>query len=64
MAEPLDAIKAFHNAFRADMSLIDKAALDMARGKHGLAPTVGRFLFLTKCWFGMPMGRKLPSSPH
>jgi hypothetical protein len=31
MAEPLDAIKAFHNAFRLDMARIDVTALDYAR---------------------------------
>ena len=37
MAEPLDAIMAFHNAFRRDMTRIDTAALESARGKLGLA---------------------------
>ncbi len=33
MTEPLDAIKAIHNAFRHDMSIIDTAALETGRGK-------------------------------
>jgi hypothetical protein len=43
MAEPLDVVKAFHNAFRRDMAAIDAAAHDSARGKPGLAPIVERF---------------------
>ena len=48
MAEPLDVIMAFHNAFRRDMSGIDTAALDSARGKPGLAPAVERFRFFNE----------------
>jgi hypothetical protein len=43
MAEPVDAIRAIHNAFRNDMEHIDAAALDSARGKEGLDATVERF---------------------
>src|SRR6202162_121235 len=39
MAGPIDAVVAIHNAFRQDMSLIDAAALDSARGKPGLEAT-------------------------
>ncbi len=45
MAEPVDVILAFHNAFRNDLKNIDAAALDMARGKAGLAGTVERYRF-------------------
>ena len=38
MARPLDAIGAFHNAFRRDMARIDQAALAWARG-GGEPPT-------------------------
>jgi len=48
MAEPMDVVLAFHNAFRRDMSVIDAAALDSARGKPGLAPTVERFRFFNE----------------
>ena len=48
MAEPMDIILAFHNAFRTDMSMIDAAALDTARGKAGLAPTIERFRFFNE----------------
>ena len=39
MAEPLDAVKAIHKAFRRDIAGIDGAALDMARGRPGLTAT-------------------------
>ena len=48
MAEPLDAVMAIHNAFRRDISIIDTAALDSARGKPGLAATVERFRFFNE----------------
>ena len=48
MAEPLDAVKAIHNAFRKDMEGIDAAALDSARGKSGLTPVVERFRFMNE----------------
>jgi hypothetical protein len=48
MAEPLDAVMAFHNAFRREMAVIDAAALDAARGKPGLAPTIERFRFFNE----------------
>ena len=48
MAGPIDAVVAIHNAFRNDMSLIDAAALDSARGKPGLEATVERFRFLNE----------------
>jgi len=43
MTTSIDAIHAIHNAFRNDISRIDAAALDAARGKPGLALTVERF---------------------
>ena len=48
MAEPLDAILAFHNAFRRDMTKIDIAALEYARGNKGILPTIERFRFLNE----------------
>ena len=45
---PIDAILAIHNAFRADMTRIDAAALDAARGKPGLEATVERFRFFNE----------------
>jgi hypothetical protein len=48
MTHPLDAIMAIHNAFRHDMQTIDTAALEAARGKTGLAPTIERFQFFNE----------------
>lgn len=48
MPGPLDAVMAIHNAFRKDMAIIDRAALDAARGKPGLAETVERFRFFNE----------------
>ena len=48
MAEPVDAIRAIHNAFRNDLGFIDAAALDSARGKEGLSATVERFRFFNE----------------
>lgn len=48
MAVPMDAILAIHNAFRKDMSLIDTAALGMARDKPGLAPQLERYRFFNE----------------
>jgi len=43
MPEPLDAVRAVHNAFRRDMKEIDAAALGSARGEPGLELTEERF---------------------
>lgn len=48
MAQPLDAIKAIHNAFRADMKLIDASALESARKGKKLEPLVERFRFFNE----------------
>jgi hypothetical protein len=48
MTQPLDAIMAFHNAFRVDMQRIDAAALEAARGKAGLEPTIERYRFFNE----------------
>lgn len=48
MAGPIDAVVAIHNAFRNDMTLIDAAALDSARGKPGLEAAVERFRFMNE----------------
>jgi len=48
MAGPIDAVVAIHNAFRADIAIIDAAALDAARGKPGLETTVERFRFFNE----------------
>jgi hypothetical protein len=48
MPEPVDAIRAFHNAFRNDMMSIDAAAFESAQGKKGLAATIERFRFFNE----------------
>jgi hypothetical protein len=48
MAQPLDAIKAIHNAFRADMKLIDASALESARSAKKLTSTIERFRFFNE----------------
>ena len=63
MAEPLDAVTAIHNAFRRDMHTIDAAALDSARGKRGLAPTVERFRFLNEVLVWHAQGEELAIFP-
>ena len=63
MTEPLDAIKAIHNAFRRDMVGIDAAALDSARGKPGLAPTVERFRFFNEVLVWHAQGEELAIFP-
>ena len=45
MAVPLDSIRAFHNAFRKDMTAIDAAAHDAARGNGNLDMVLKRYIF-------------------
>ena len=63
MTEPLDAVVAIHNAFRRDMGGIDAAALESARGKPGLAPTVERFRFLNEVLVWHAQGEELAIFP-
>ncbi len=63
MAEPLDSVMAFHNAFRRDMSIIDAAALDSARGKPGMAPTIERFRFFNEVLVWHAHGEELGVFP-
>jgi hypothetical protein len=63
MAEPLDAVMAIHNAFRADMAGIDAAALGLARGKTELAATVERFRFLNEVLVWHADGEELAIFP-
>src|SRR6516162_6035498 len=48
MNSPIDAVVAMHNAFRHDIEIIDRAALESARGKPGLETTVERFRFFNE----------------
>ena len=63
MTEPLDAVRAIHNAFRRDMDAIDAAALDSARGKPGLAPTIERFRFFNEVLVWHARGEELAIFP-
>jgi hypothetical protein len=63
MTEPLDAVTAIHNAFRRDMEGIDAAALDSARGKPGLEPTVERFRFFNEILVWHARGEELAIFP-
>ena len=63
MAQPLDAVMAFHNAFRRDMANIDAAALGLARGKPGLEATVERFRFFNEMLVWHAHGEELAIFP-
>lgn len=63
MTEPLDGVMAIHNAFRHDMNVIDAAALESARGKPGLAPTVDRFRFFNEILVWHAHGEELAIFP-
>jgi hypothetical protein len=63
MTEPLDAVIAIHNAFRRDIDVVDAAALDSARGKPGLAPTIERFRFLNEVLVWHAQGEELAIFP-
>ncbi|MCX6676265.1 MAG: hemerythrin domain-containing protein, partial [Methanothrix sp.] len=63
MAEPIDAIRAIHNAFRNDLKHIDAAALDSARGKEDLAATIERFRFFNEVLVWHAHGEELVIFP-
>jgi hypothetical protein len=63
MAEPVDAIRAIHHAFRNDMKRVDAAALDAAKGKEGLAATIERFRFLNEILVWHAKGEELAVFP-
>jgi hemerythrin-like domain-containing protein len=48
MARPLDAIMAFHNAFRRDLTMIDAAALAWARGDQEATAGLDRYRFFNE----------------
>ncbi|MDD1697062.1 MAG: hypothetical protein LUQ36_01755 [Methanoregula sp.] len=64
MAEPVDAIRAFHNAFRNDMMRIDAAAFESAQGKEGLAAAIERFRFFNEMLVWHATGEEWRSFPH
>jgi hypothetical protein len=63
MAEPIDAIWAFHHAFRNDIGRIDAAAYEAAKGKEGLATTIERFRFLNEMLVWHATGEELAIFP-
>ena len=63
MVEPVDAIRAIHNAFRNDLERIDAAALDSARGKEGFAVTIERFRFFNEVLVWHAHGEELAIFP-
>ena len=63
MTEPVDAIRAVHNAFRVDMKQIDAATLDAARGKKGQSPMIERFRFLNEILVWHASGEELAIFP-
>ena len=63
MTEPLDAVKAIHNAFRHDIQTIDAAALDLARGTPGEAAAVERFRFFNEVLVWHAHGEELAIFP-
>ena len=63
MAEPIDAIWAFHHAFRKDIGRIDAAAYEAAKGKEGLATTIERFRFLNEMLVWHATGEELAVFP-
>ena len=63
MTDPIDAIMAFHSAFRRDMATIDAAALALARGKRELAATVERFRFFNEVLVWHATGEELAIFP-
>src|SRR3989442_4383218 len=63
MTGPIDAVRAIHNAFRQDITLIDAAALDAARGKPGLEDTVERFRFFNEVLEWHAHGEELAMFP-
>ncbi|HSB67192.1 MAG TPA: hemerythrin domain-containing protein [Anaerolineales bacterium] len=63
MTEPLDAVLAIHNAFRRDMSGIDSAALNNARGKTGLTSAIDRYRFFNEVLVWHANGEELAIFP-
>ena len=63
MAEPVDAILVFHNAFRHDLERIDTAALNAAKGKQGLDATIGRYRFFNEVLVWHAMGEEAAIFP-
>jgi hypothetical protein len=63
MTTPLDAVTAFHNAFRRDIGGIDTAALNNARGKPGFEAGIHRFRFFNEVLVWHAHGEELAIFP-
>jgi hypothetical protein len=63
MPEPVDAIRAFHHAFRNDMERIDTAAFETAKGKEGLDGTIGRYRFFNEMLVWHAKGEEIAIFP-
>jgi hypothetical protein len=63
MTEPVDAIRAIHNAFRNDLERIDAAALHAAQGRDGLNATIERFRFFNEVLVWHAHGEELAIFP-
>jgi hemerythrin-like domain-containing protein len=63
MTEPVDAILAFHNAFRNDIRRIDTAAFETANGTKGLASTIERFRFFNEILVWHAIGEEVAVFP-
>lgn len=63
MTEPLDAVRAIHNAFRGDMNGIDAAALGLARGDPQPRTGLERFRFFNEVLVWHAKGEELAIFP-
>ncbi len=63
MAGPIDAVTAFHNAFRRDAADIDAAALGVARGNPELKATVSRYRLFNEVLVWHARGEELAIFP-
>jgi len=63
MTEPVDAVRAIHNAFRNDLERIDTAALNAAQGREGLNATIERFRFFNEVLVWHAHGEELAIFP-
>lgn len=63
MTGPMDAVLAFHNAFRRDIAGIDAAALSLARGRQEAATALERFRFFNEMLVWHANGEELAIFP-
>jgi hypothetical protein len=63
MTSPIDAILAFHNAFRKDLAGIDAAALAAARGNPGSAGGLERYRFFNEMLVWHAAGEEMAIFP-